>query len=250
MTRTQLQYDSFTIPYTTIQFRLVEILGDTFTMGDNDSGYDDEKPAHRVSIPNFWLAEYQVTQKLWRAVMRDTEIADPFYFTGDQRPAEQISWDDCQLFIDKLNEIFAAKNAADKRQFHFPTETQWEFAARGGKEGGRDNFQYAGSNRLKEVAWYNLNSHRETKPVGLKFSNQLGLYDMSGNVWEWCADNWHKNYEDAPKDGSAWMLGKDDGSRVVRGGSWGNFDYNYRVASRHYWDRVSRYYGIGLRLAR
>ncbi len=114
----------------------------------------------------------------------------------------------------------------------------------------RDTYLYAGSNKLKEVGWYDENSDDEPKPVGLKFPNELGLYDMSGNVWEWCEDVWHENYEGAPLDGSAWLKGGNEYSRVLRSGSWYDDDYNCQVSFRTtYYDLVKNAY-FGIRLAR
>ncbi len=136
-----------------------------------------------------------------------------------------------------------------------PTEAEWEYAARGGtrnatQTGASSQTKYAGSDKLKEVGWYDANSHGETKRVGLKEPNELGLYDMSGNVWEWCEDDWHDNYKGAPADGSAWIDAPERGSnRVMRGGSW-NFDAQYcRVASRTSYPPGNRWYTIGFRLA-
>ncbi|QQS30955.1 MAG: formylglycine-generating enzyme family protein [Sphingobacteriales bacterium] len=126
-----------------------------------------------------------------------------------------------------------------------PTEAQWEYAARGGQL--RGEYNYAGSNKLKEVGWYDQNSHSETKDVGLKIPNELGLYDMSGNVWEWCADNWHTDYKGAPQDGSAWE-GGDSAFRVLRGGSWFNLAVSCAVAYRFNNHPDGDYNNIGFRL--
>lgn len=224
-------------------FEMIKIEGGSFMMGDDESGYSDEKPAHRVTVPDFYLAKYPVTQALWQAVMGE----NPARFKGADRPVEQVSWDDAQKFIEKLNDQTG-------KTYRLPSEAEWEYAARGGKnalarqEIGKDII-YAGGNKLKEVGWYGENSHGETKPVGLKLPNELGLYDMSGNVREWCADVWHSNYEGAPEDGSAWLSGGEQNWRVVRGGSWNYVDLLCRVSFRS-WDLTdSGYDYIGFRLA-
>lgn len=184
--------------------------------------------------------------------------SNPFYFQGDEnRPVERVSWNDIMVseeekvcFTDTLNALMLSHpeyqvklsqlaKAMGKKSIKFtlPSEAQWEYAARGGQENRGENgqwlndYQYAGSNKIAEVTWYWDNSHRETKPVGLKKPNDLGLYDMSGNVWEWCLDNWHKNYEGAPNDGSAWIYNKIS-YRVVRGGSWRINADSARLADR------------------
>jgi sulfatase modifying factor 1 len=156
----------------------------------------------------------------------------PSYFQGDELPVEQVSWDDAKAFIQKLNEL--TSNTRPKGYlYRLPTEAEWEYAARGGKYHD-EGYQYAGSDRLKDVGWFEGNNDVETKPVGLKHPNQLGLYDMSGNVWEWCEDDWHDNYNNAPKDGSAWIYTPDQGSlRVARGGSWLNTARYCRAAYRN-----------------
>lgn len=193
-------------------FRMIEVVGGTFDMGARDDDpFDSEKPIHQVNVPDFWIGEFPVTQALWQVVLGD----NPSYFLGMDRPVEQVSWNDItQRFLPALNERC-------NQHYRLPTEAEWEYAARGGIY--HSPFRYAGSHRLKDVGWYDENSHRETKPVGLKQSNALGLYDMSGNVEEWCEDHFHENYEGAPNDGSAWI---DEVSwswflsRMIRGGSW------------------------------
>ena len=164
---------------------------------------------------------------------------NPSYFKGDNLPVEQVSWDDCQKFLKKLSQKTG-------KRYRLPTEAEWEFAARGGTFS--KGFQYAGSNDLNEVGWYSDNSYSETHPVDLKNSNELGLYDMSGNVWEWCADRY----------GDYWAGGKTvsnpsgptyGSDRVLRGGSW-NYDARFcRVAHRNYITPEVRNNGIGFRLA-
>ena len=220
-----------------IQFEMIHIPGGKLMIGSEEHPW--EKPSHEVSVPDFYLGKYPVTQQLWRAVMGDDN--NPSYYTGDLRPVESISWNQAQEFIQRLNKI-------SRQNYVLPSEAIWEYAARGGQKS--QGFRYAGSNKLKEVGWYNLNSHRETKPVGLKQSNELGLYDMSGNVWEWCADHWHESYEGAPVDGSPWVSGGDEARRVVRGGSWLNYDYYCRVSVRYRDLTENRFDDIGFRLAR
>ena len=223
---------------------MVHVKGGTFTMGCKDGRdtecYGDEKPAHTVRLNDFYIGETEVTQKQWRAVMG----SDPsnLGFPGcDDCPVENVSWNDIQDFISKLN----ARSGSGR--YRLPTEAEWEYAARGGAYSR--NYAYAGSNDADRVAWYNSNSGKKTRPVKGKDPNKLGLYDMSGNVWEWCADCWHDTYEGHPTDGSAWTSGSCD-RRVLRGGSWGNNDWNVRVSDRSYSGPDSRYDFGGFRLAR
>ena len=217
-------------------FDLIKVEGGSLMMGDDESDYDAEKPAHLVTVPDFYLGKYPVTQGLWQAVMGE----NPSYFKGFNRPVERVSWDDAQVFLEKLNEQTG-------KSYRLPTEAEWEYAARGGKYS--QGCSYAGSSKPEEVGWYGYNSHGETKPVGMKLPNELGLYDMSGNVWEWCADVWHSNYKGAPEDGSAWKTGGVQSTRVTRGGSWHDSDANCRVSYRSSDLAVAWLYDFGFRLA-
>lgn len=243
-------------------FQMVRVQKGRFRMGDDDSKYDDEKPAHWVDIAqDFELGQYPVTQKLWEVVMGK----NPARFKGSDRPVERVSWDDIMGtengkkqdetkagFLDRLNALpeIAALNAAEGCRFGLPSEAQWEYAARGGRYGRAFGYAYAGSNYLPEVGWYWNNSQRQTHPVGRKLPNALGLYDMSGNVWEWCEDVRQDSYEDAPKGGLPRTEGENERIRVVRGGSWYYFDLNSRVAFRFRVIAAIRYYFIGFRLSR
>jgi formylglycine-generating enzyme required for sulfatase activity len=219
-----------------LEKEMVPIKGsDTFQM--DSENYTGEKRKRKVKVSDFHLCKYPVTQGLWEAVMGE----NPSYFKGTTRPVESVSWDEVQFFLEKLNQQTGEK-------YRLPSEAEWEYAARGGNQS--KGFIYAGGNKLKEVGWYDQNSHSETKPVGMKVPNELGLYDMSGNVWEWCADVWHNTYEGAPKDGSAWLEGGEQDRRVVRGGSWDLIDNNCRVSFRDYIDADDRNDNIGFRLAR
>lgn len=221
--------------------------GSTFQMGSDSDTYEDDRPIpiHPVQIPSFYIAEYPVTQDLWLRVLGGE---NPSYFVGSHRPVEYISWFGAAAFCNQLNlisgytpvyftdqafqkplslaeaqkieypnaiPIFAKINPS---AFRLPSEAEWEYAARGGQFSGL--FTYAGGDKLDEVGWYHENSHAETKAVGLKLPNEFGICDMSGNVWEWCEDQFHSNYKGAPKDGSAWLGLKADAERVLRGGSW------------------------------
>ena len=216
---------------------MVLVEGGTFTMGatpeQGSDAYPNEKPAHQVTLSSFSIGKYEVTQKEWQAVMG----SNPSYFKGFNRPVEQVSWDDCQEFLSKLNEL------TDKR-FRLPTEAEWEYAARGGSRSL--SYKYAGSDNLSSVAWYDSNSGSETHPVGQKSANELGLYDMSGNVWEWCQD-WYGNYRSNSQTNPS---GANTGScRIYRGGGWRSImglcrsSYRYNVAPS------GRDNDLGLRLA-
>jgi len=227
---------------------MIPIEGDTFLMGspkDDKDAFDSEKPQHSVTVSSYYIGQFPVTQALWKAIMKGE---NPSQFQGDDRPVERVSWDDTQAFLQKLNAL--TKDARPKDHFYYlPTEAEWEYAARGGKF-YTENYKYAGSDRLKDVGWFIKNSGSETKPVGLKYANQLGLYDMSGNVWEWCEDDWHGNYKGAPKDGSAWVDKPERGThRVLRGGSWINTAKACRSAYRGNRGPVNRNNYVGFRLA-
>jgi formylglycine-generating enzyme required for sulfatase activity len=213
--------------------KMIYVEGGTFQMGDNNSQYDDEKPAHSVTLSSFYLAEAEVTQELYQAVMG----INPSYFKNcPQCPVEQVSWDDAQAFIRRLNQLTG-------QNYRLPTEAQWEYAARGGNKS--KNYKYAGSNDLNEVAWYDSNSSSKTHPVKQKKPNELGLYDMSGNVWEWCGD-WYGDYSaNAQND----PIGPANGTyRCLRGGSWNLNGYNSEVLDRDNYDPRLRanYYGFRL----
>ena len=194
-------------------------------MGGTDEdtdAFDREKPAHQVRLSSFYLGKFPVTQDLWEAVMGN----NPSDFKGGRRPLQRVSWDDAQGFIKKLNVL-------TKRQYGLPTEPEWEYAARGGII--NEGYLFAGSDKLKQVGWYDENSHSETHDVGQKYPNELGLYDMSGNVYEWCNDRFDSNYyAKCKKQGIVENPpGPESGSlRVIRGGSWSSTAQYCRVAYR------------------
>ena len=163
---------------------MVYVSNGTFTMGGtSEQGSDaefDEKPTHSVTLSSYYICKYEVTQALWRAVMG----SNPSNFKGDNLPVENVSWYDCQTFINRLNSYTGCN-------FRLPTEAEWEFAARGGNYSR--HYKYSGSNYISDVGWYDDNSGNRSFPVGTKQANELGLYDMNGNVWEWCSD-WYGSY--------------------------------------------------------
>jgi formylglycine-generating enzyme required for sulfatase activity len=228
-------------------FPMIWVEGGRFWMGDDDSEYSDEKPAHEVELDAFYMGQYPVTQALWKAVMGADK--NPSFFKGDQRPVEKVSWDQIvKEFLPRLNEI-TQQTRPKGHVFRLPTEAEWEFAARGGLKS--QGFLYAGSDQLKNVGWFEGNSHGETKDVGLKQTNELSLFDMSGNVWEWCFDwLWSKFYEEGKKQGLVKNpLGPEQGTdRVVRGGSWIGFAWGCRVWPRFYRMPGSRINYVGFRL--
>jgi formylglycine-generating enzyme required for sulfatase activity len=217
---------------------MVNVVGGTFTMGcTSEQGsecQDDERPAHQVTLSDFSIGKYEVTQAQWLAVMG----SNPSYFSGcESCPVEAVSWDDIQSFLSKLNSM-TGKN------YRLPTEAEWEYAARGGSQSG--GYKYSGSNDLATVAWYDDNSGSKTHPVGQKSPNELGLYDMTGNVWEWCQDL-HDDYSSGSQSnprGPSWGI-----FRVYRGGSWNSFATGTRVSFRHGFSRGFRDVDLGFRLA-
>ena len=230
-------------------FWMKYIPGGTFDMGDEHGDlWEACRPVQKgIEISAFYMAEYPVTQALWKAVMGEEN--NPSYFMGDNRPVEQVSWDDAQEFLEKLNRTDTAKKRHDMDglKYRLSSEAQWEYAARSGKN--NPNEKYVGSTNLKEVGWFSKNSHGETKPVGLKLSNEFGLFDMSGNVFEWCEDAWYENLNGTDKNGKPRYNEKETG-RVIRGGSWYNFNLNCRVALRN-WNLTSyRGSDIGCRISR
>ena len=219
-----------------ISIDMVRVEAGTFTMGATAEMKNpdvDEKPTHRVTLINdYYIGKYEVTQALWQAVMGD----DPSYFKGDNLPVEAVTWDDCQEFIGKLNRITG-------KTFRLPTEAEWEYAARGGNKSR--GYQYSGSNNPSNVAWYDDNSGDKTHAVGTKQPNELGIYDMSGNVWEWCQD-WYETYSSSSQVNPT---GANSGScRVVRGVSWYNNARDCRLSLRGSNTPDFRSSNLGLRL--
>ena len=262
-----------------VSFKMVRVQGGTFTMGATSDASDIEKPAHKVTLSDYYMGETEVTQALWKAVMgsnpsefapTETSAARGSYddFVANakllnakkpgtvriptrqewdaamvttkgslQKPVEHVSWEDCQTFIKKLNQLTGKK-------FRLPTEAEWEFAARGGVKS--KGYKYSGSNTLGTVAWYEDNAGDSTHDVKTKRANELGLYDMTGNVWEWCSD-WYDEYRSNSQTNPR---GASSGSgRVSRGGGWGSNARDCRVSLRNSSPPADRYYRLGLRLA-
>jgi formylglycine-generating enzyme required for sulfatase activity len=229
-----------------------------FAMG-SEQGKADNQPVHQVTIrEGFYLSKYEITQAQWQALMGNNPST---FKSSDRSPVENVSWDDAQEFISKLNA------AGDGYTYRLPTEAEWEYAARA----GTSTIYFWGDDPNKACLYANVadqvakNSHQgtmkntdiaecqdryaETSPVGSFQPNAFGLYDMTGNVWEWCEDWKHSSYDGAPTDGSAWLSGESEKYRVVRGGSWdSDVKYTLPVASRLGGTPNSRYAVIGFRL--
>lgn len=226
-----------------VTFKMIEVKGGTFTMGalpNDEEAYDNEKPAHSVTVSDFSIGETEVTQLLWQAVMEN----NPSEFKGANRPVEKVSWEDCQEFIDKLNSLLMEQLKG--KLFRLPTEAEWEFAARGGNKS--KGYLYSGSNTLADVAWFDENSDGQTQSVGSLKPNELGIYDMSGNVSEWCSDWYDPDYYSESPSNNPQGPSRGD-YRVYRGGSWNRGARGCRSSYRH--DNVAnqRYNSLGLRLA-
>jgi len=219
-----------------VDFEMIKVQGGTFWMGahskkkggifnkvpdENIPNYDEdayyyESPVHQVTLSDFAIGKYPVTQAQWEAVMG----SNPSNFKGGNLPVENVSWDNCQEFIRKLN-------SKTGKTFRLPTEAEWEYAARGGNKS--NGYKYSGSNSIDNVAWYDGNSGSKTHTVGSKSPNELGIYDMSGNVWEWCSD-WFGSYSNGSQTNPT---GPSSGSyRVLRGGGWNGDARSCRVALR------------------
>jgi formylglycine-generating enzyme required for sulfatase activity len=256
--------------------QMVFVKGGTFTMGcTSEQGsdcYDNEKPTRRVTVSDFYIGKYEVTVLQFKQFIDDTNYrtdadksGSSWIWTGStwaeksgvnwkcdvngntrpqsdySHPVIHVSWNDAVEFSKWLSRKTGKK-------YRLPTEAEWEYAARGGAQSR--GFKYAGSNNIDEVAWYSSNSGSKTRPVGGKKANELGLFDMSGNVWEWCEDDWHGNYKGAPTNGRAWIDSPRGTPRVMRGGSWGNGPRDCRVSIRDFFTPGDRSSIIGFRLSR
>ena len=215
-----------------VNLDMVYVQGGTFIMG-KDGSVDDEKPEHNVTVSSYYISKYEVTQALWKAVMGGSMPGQSYAGEGDNKPVANINYAEIQEFIRRLNSITG-------KRFRLPTEAEWEFAARGGNNSR--GYKFSGSDDASEVAWYNVGDHN-SRPVGTKKPNELGIYDMSGNLEEWTADYW-SNYTSSsqtnPKGGRS-------GKRVVRGGGyWHSLDWAQRVARRSAQEESSRIFGIRL----
>lgn len=220
-----------TITVNGVSFNMVKVEGGTFMMG-SETGDPDESPQHEVTLDNYYIGQTEVTQELWKAVMGSNSSQ---FTSSDQLPVDALSWDDCQQFVTTLNEKTGLK-------FRLPTEAEWEYASRGGNK--TQGFIFSGSNAIDEVAWYSKNSGIQTHCVASKIPNELGLYDMSGNVWEWCQD-WYNTYSSEIQTNP---VGPSSGpDRVLRGGGYASPESNCRSTNRD--DDTASSRGYGMRLA-
>jgi len=223
-------------------FDMVFVKGGTFTMGctEEQGGEcgNNENPAHPVTLGNYYIGKYEVTQKLWRQVMVGTNRTVPSCYSGDDLPVEQISWTEImEEFLPRLNEMTGKK-------YRLPTEAEWEYAARGGT--GSKGYKYSGSNGVGIAGWYTSNSEGKTHPVGEKKANELGIYDMTGNVWEWCSD-WLGAYGSGSQTNPK---GQSSGSsRVSRGGNWRRNAKDCRNSNRDGDPPSYSGCGVGFRIA-
>ena len=235
-THTESTSNILSITVKGVTFNMIKVDGGTFAMGatsEMTNPDDNEKPTHQVTISSYYIGETEVTQALWKAMMGN----NPSYFKGDNLPVEKVSWEDCQTFIGKLNDLTG-------KSFRLPTEAEWEYAARGGKRS--NHTQYSGGSMIDDVAWYYDNSGSKTHSVKTKKPNELGLYDMSGNVWEWCQD-WYGSYGSYVQTNPT---GPGSGAyRVDRGGGWDYNERGCRSSNRSSYSPGYRFCSLGLRLA-
>jgi formylglycine-generating enzyme required for sulfatase activity len=225
-----------TPPRTAPKVEMVFVPGGSFLMGspENEPGRElYEGPQHRVTVQSFYIGKYEVTQAQWQAVIG----GNPSHFKGDDLPVESVSWNDTKEFCRRLSEMTG-------EEYRLPTEAEWEYACR-----AKTDSAYADD--LDEMAWYAKNSDSKTHPVGLKRPNAFELYDMHGNVREWCEDDWHGSYVNAPNDGSAWGDKPERGSaRVNRGGGWNFAAAECRSAYRDCNTSGFSFSHVGFRLVR
>lgn len=238
-----------------VTFTMIDIAGGTFYMGcTSDQGNlcnEDEKPVHEVSLSDFYMAETEVTQRLWQVVMgtsitRQKEKAQATTLAGEDSnfPMYYVNYDEALLFCQRLNKLLE-KQIPEGYSFSLPTEAQWEYAARGGQK-DRQSI-YAGSDELEMVAWCTSNAKHRVHPVKSKLPNELGLYDMTGNVWEWCLDRYNPKYysrslKEDPRNLSS------GSQRVNRGGAWHGYAGSWRVARRNSNDPGERNDSLGFRI--
>jgi len=239
-----------------VKFEMVFVQGGTFSMGcsNNNTNCDSiEKPAHNVTLSNFYLGKFEVTQKLWQAVMgtnvsEQRDMVNPdwaIYQEGADYPMYYVNYEECEAFCEKLNKMLYYQ-LPEGYQFVIPTEAQWEYACRGGKRSS--NYIYSGGNKINRVAWWAGNSGSQTRKVGLKSGNELGIYDMSGNVWEWCRD-WFEDvyYSYSSTTNPQGPLSGTE--RVIRGGSWNLAEWHSRATTRFADEPQIRSANLGFRIA-
>jgi formylglycine-generating enzyme required for sulfatase activity len=239
-----------------ISLELVEIPGGKFWMGSPDGeegSYNDERPQHEVKVSSFLMGKYPVTQAQWRVVALLDRVErdlnpEPSYLKGDvRRPVESVSWYEAVEFCERLTHFSMEKGQKQKYRYRLPSEAEWEYTCRAGTETSY-NF---GKKISPVLANYIETARGRTTPVGrFQVANGFGIYDMCGNVFEWCEDHWHDNYEGAPTDGSAWLRKNGNDYRLLRGGSWADYPRYCRSARRyqHKPDDVGSDFYIGLRV--
>lgn len=203
-------------------FEMIEVGGGTAILNNKS-----------VTVSNFAIGKYPVTQAEWETVMDN----NPCHFKGSDLPVEMVSWNECHEFIGKLN-------AKTGKRYRLPTEVEWEYAARGGQQ--THGYKYAGSENMDDVGWYGTNSDNHSHSVGTKQPNELGIYDMCGNVWEWCSDLYGNIYPSSASNPTGAGSGS---SRIARGGSWVFIAGYCRVSNRYHFMPDMRYYNLGFRLA-
>ncbi|MEA5140668.1 formylglycine-generating enzyme family protein [Arcicella rigui] len=219
----------------------------TFNIGDNNSGIENEKEATITFNNSYFIGKYPVTQEFYEYIKGE----NPSHFKGKYKPVEMVSWNDIykgvDSFLKQLNNKLKEEHPSLNGKFSLPSEAQWEYAARGGKAWDNpDKFLYAGSNNIHDVSWFDENSNAQTMPVGLKQPNRLGVYDMSGNIFEWCIDNYVEDYQKIPNNGEAYQQSAT--MRVLRGGRWYDQVEFCRVAFRKYYYPDRRIGSDGFRL--
>lgn len=203
-----------------------------FQMGSSGNDEMDEQPIHQVCLKGFYLGKYEVTQAQYQSI----NGSNPSHFANPNNPVEMVSWKQAQTTAEGLSTRSGLK-------FRLPSEAEWEYACRAGGK----HQENCGEGALDKLAWYGNNSNKATHAVGQMQPNAWGLYDMSGNVWEWAQDNWHDDYKGAPSDGSAWEGG---GDRILRGGSWFDEAPDLHTAERSFNEEAMRLFNIGFRLVR